>query len=367
MIFPRSEARTLRRSLLAWYRAGRRDLPWRRTCDPYRIWISEIMLQQTTVGAVVPYYRRFVRAFPTVGALAAARLDDVLAAWSGLGYYRRARHLHQAARVVVERHGGRFPRRLADALALPGIGRYTAGAVLSIAFSERLPVVDGNVARVLSRLLLLRGRQSAAHRGRLWSAAAELAAETASPGDWNQALMELGATLCAPRDPACGECPVARRCAARAAGLEGRIPPPRRARRPVHVRSAVALVSRRGRFLLRRRTDAALPMRGLWEFPAAHPGGGDGLRLDLGRPIATVRHSITYRRYRISIHPARLVSEPPRGRYRWVAPGDLRRLPTSSIVRKVLAAVPRVAMRRRPRKPGSPQRTRRLTGLPGLC
>jgi A/G-specific adenine glycosylase len=340
VIIPLSEARTLRRALLAWYRTGRRDLPWRRTRDPYRIWISEIMLQQTTVGAVVPYYRRFVRAFPTVRALAAARLDDVLAAWSGLGYYRRARHLHQAARVVVHRHRGRFPRRLEEALALPGIGRYTAGAVLSIAFSERLPVVDGNVARVLSRLLLMRGPHSAARQKRLWSAAADLAAGAASPGDLNQALMELGATLCAPRDPACGVCPVARLCAARAAGLEGKIPPPRRARRPVEVRSAVALVARGGRFLLRRRKDGTL-MPGLWEFPAAGPGGaGGGLRLHVRRPVATIRHSITYRRFRISVHPARLLSEPPRGRYRWVAPADVRRLPTSAIVRKVLAALP---------------------------
>jgi A/G-specific adenine glycosylase len=336
------DARALGRALLAWYRSGRRDLPWRRTRDPYRVWISEIMLQQTTVGAVVPYYRRFLRAFPTVRALASARLDDVLAAWSGLGYYRRARHLHQAARVVVARHGSRFPRLLEEALALPGIGRYTAGAILSIAYSLPLPVVDGNVARVLSRLLLVRNGRSAAGRRRLWSAAAALvAAEPATPGDLNQALMELGATVCLPRRPACDRCPVARRCAARAAGLEASVPSPPRRRRPVEVRSAVALVSRGGRFLLVRRRDESL-MQGLWELPAAGPGGpANGLRLDLGKPLATVRHAITYRRLRIDVHPARLLSEPVRGRYRWVAPEDLHRVPTSSIVRKVFAAIPK--------------------------
>jgi A/G-specific adenine glycosylase len=341
------DAGVLRRALLAWYRSGRRDLPWRRTRDPYRVWISEIMLQQTTVGAVVPYYRRFLRAFPTARALASARLDDVLAAWSGLGYYRRARHLHRAARIVVARHGGRFPRLLEEALALPGIGRYTAGAILSIAYSLPLPVVDGNVARVLSRLLLVRNGRSAAGRRRLWSAAAALVAgESATPGDLNQALMELGATVCLPRRPACVRCPVARRCAARAAGLETTVPPPPRRRRPVEVRSAVALVSRGGRFLLIRRRDGSL-MQGLWELPAAGPGGSaDGLRLHLEKPLTTVRHAVTYRRLRIDVHPARLVSEPVRGRYRWVAPKDLHRVPTSSIVRKVLAAIPRDAVPR---------------------
>jgi len=338
---PSRDARTLGRALLAWYRSSRRDLPWRRGRDPYRVWVSEIMLQQTTVGAVVPYYRRFLRAFPTVGALASARLDDVLAAWSGLGYYRRARHLHQAARKVVARHGGRFPRGLEDALALPGVGRYTAGAVLSIAYSLPVPVVDGNVARVLSRLLLIEDPRPAAARRRMWGAAAALV-ETSpeTPGDLNQALMELGATVCLPRRPACGACPVSRRCAARAAGREEEVPSPPRRRRPVEVRSAVAVVLRGGRLLLVRRRDTSL-MQGLWELPPARSrGSAEGLRLRLERPVATVRHAITWRRLRIDVHPARLLSEPRKGRHRWVTRGDLHRLPTSSIVRKVLAAIP---------------------------
>ncbi len=335
MTIPQSDATRL----LAWYRRSRRDLPWRRTRDPYRIWVSEIMLQQTTVRAVVPYYRRFIRLFPTVRALAAARRSEVLAAWSGLGYYRRARHLSAAARIIVTRHAGRFPRRPEDALALPGVGRYTAGAILSIAYGARLPVLDGNVARVLSRLHRVGGAESAARRRRLWRLAGGLVAAAPSPGDLNQALMELGATVCTPAAPACAVCPLSRRCAARAAGLQERIPPSRRARAPVEVRAAVAVVTRRGRYLLRRRSDPDL-MHGLWEFPAAGRGRrSDGLRLAVGRSVATVRHSITYRRLEVSIHPARLLAEPPRRGYRFVAPRDLRRLPTSSLVRKVLSAL----------------------------
>lgn len=341
MTVPPTAARALDRRLLAWYRRRRRDLPWRRSRDPYRVWISEIMLQQTTVRAVVPHFERFVRRFPTVRTLAAARLADVLAAWSGLGYYGRARRLHEAARRVVRDHGGRFPRRLEDAMALPGIGRYTAGAILSIARGERLPVVDGNVARVLARLFLLRGPRSAALDRRLWAAATDLVAVAGTPGDLNQALMELGATVCAPRDPRCAECPLRRRCRARAAGLQERVPPPRRAARaPLLVRADVAVVARGGRLLLRRRADRTL-MHGLWEFPTIDAGGaGDGLRVALAEPVGTVRHAITYRRLRLRVRRARLLSEPPRGRYRWVRPADLRRLPTSSLVRKVLAALP---------------------------
>jgi len=327
-------------ALLAWYRRHRRDLPWRRRPGPYRVWISEVMLQQTTVQAVLPYYARFMSAFPTLAALAGARLSDVLAAWSGLGYYRRARHLHAAARQIVRRHGGRFPRRLEEALALPGVGRYTAGAVLSIAYGERLPVVDGNVARVLSRLFLLRGPRTAARGRELWAGADDLVNATDSPGDLNQALMELGATLCTPRSPSCPACPVRRRCLARAAGVQDRVPLPQSPpRSPVTVRADVAVVSRDGRLLLRRRTDRNL-MHGLWEFPTQARGGAiDGLSLELERPVAIIRHSITYRRLVLSIRPARLLSEPPRGRYRWLRSADLSLLPTSSIVRKVLAAL----------------------------
>jgi A/G-specific adenine glycosylase len=338
---PPALARSLVRPLAAWYRRSRRLLPWRRSRDPYRIWISEVMLQQTTVKAVLPHYRRFLRRFPTIGSLAAARLETVLAAWSGLGYYRRARHLHAAARAIVSERRGRFPRRLDEALALPGIGRYTAGAILSIAFGERLPVLDGNVARVLSRLFMIGGDPTtASRRERLWRLAGALVDEAPVPGDLNQAIMELGATVCLPANPACGRCPVARRCSARAAGAQHRVPAPRRRRAPRRLRSTVALVSRRGLYLMRRRQGTRL-MDGLWEFPAVEGGcdGGspDGLRLALGEPIATVRHSITYRRYLVEVRTGRLLREPPLRNYRWVDPREVARLPTSSLVSKVLA------------------------------
>ncbi len=357
MRLPEASARLMARRLLAWYRGAARDLPWRRTRDPYRVWVSEIMLQQTTVRVVIPYFERFVAAFPTVRALARARPDDVLALWSGLGYYRRARNLHQAARLVVERHAGRFPRQLTEALALPGIGRYTAGAILSIACGERLPVVDGNVARVLSRLYLVRGKDAARTR-RLWSLAGALVATCREPGSLNQALMELGATVCSPAAPDCPACPVRRVCRARAAGVADRFPAARRAtRRPVKVRDDVAVVWRGGRCLLRRRSAGSL-MPGMWELPTRRRTGvGDGLRLAWEEPVATVRHSITWRRLQVRVRPAHLLAEPPAKRYRWFRPGDLARLPTSSLARKILAAAPaprgRAAPRSAPRGRGA--------------
>ena len=205
-------------------------MPWRRDRDPYRVWVSEVMLQQTTVRAVTPYYERFLAAFPTVAALAAAREEDVLGAWAGLGYYHRARNLRRGARHLVEHHGGRFPKTLEAALAVPGVGLYTASAVLSIAHGVPLPVVDGNVRRVLSRLFGLRGpqwRKDAPYYNR-----AEELLFRAAPGDWNQAVMELGATICVPRRPACPACPLADGCVARAEGLQDALPEPRARRAP---------------------------------------------------------------------------------------------------------------------------------------
>ena len=327
------EARVLGRSLLVWYRRCRRDLPWRRTRDPYRIWVSEVMLQQTTVQAVIPYYRSFLHRFPTVTALARARLTDVLAVWSGLGYYRRARHLHQAAGRIARSPGGALPCT-AEAMAdLPGIGRTTAGAILSIAFGAREPVLDGNVSRVLARLFLMRrDPRSAAGRQRLWALARALVEVSPAPGDLNQALMELGATICAPRAPACPRCPLKSRCAARTRGHQDVIPAPRPGRPPV----------RAGRFLMRRRQGTGL-MDGFWEFPSlGGPASGiDGPKLtSLGR-IATVRHSITTRRLLVEIHRARLLSEPRESRYRWIGPERIARLPVSSLVPKVLRAAKR--------------------------
>src|SRR6201984_884329 len=202
----------IRKRLLGWFGKYRRELPWRLNKDPYRIWLSEIMLQQTRVAAVIPYYERFLDRFPDIRALAEAPEEEVLRLWSGLGYYSRARNLQRAARQIVAKHGGQFPRTLDEALALPGIGSYTAAAILSIAFGAKHAVLDGNVARVLARLDAIRGDLRESQRWRELQKTADGLLEPKYPGDWNQAIMELGATLCTPRSPQCLLCPVAQYC-----------------------------------------------------------------------------------------------------------------------------------------------------------
>jgi A/G-specific adenine glycosylase len=243
--------RLVRDRLLSWYDRNRRDLPWRRTRDPYAIWVSEVMLQQTQVKTVLGRYEDFLRRFPTLHALARARESDVLHAWQGLGYYSRARRLMSAARAIVERHDGRMPADRESLLLLPGVGEYSAGAVASIAFGERVPVVDGNVIRVLTRLFALAGDPGRAPlKARLWKLAAELVSHE-RPGDFNQALMELGATVCTPREPACERCPLARQCLGRERGKATSLPElPARAR-ATEVRVAAAVV-RRGKARARR-------------------------------------------------------------------------------------------------------------------
>lgn len=260
--FPPNQVRAVRRALLAHYDRTRRDLPWRGERDPYRVWVSEVMLQQTRVEAVIPYYRRWLERFPDLDTLAVADPDDVLLAWQGLGYYRRARALQVAARVVRERHGGSLPPDYGSLRALPGVGEYTAGAVASIAFGARVGAVDGNVRRVLSRL-----HDEATLSPRRLRALADGWVDMERPGDWNQALMELGATLCSPRSPGCGECPLSRWCRARAAGTVEERPAPGRAQRVPRVTLATAvLVDARGRGLLVRRHEGGL-LGGLWAFP----------------------------------------------------------------------------------------------------
>ncbi len=264
----RVSAARLHPPLLAWYDRERRDMPWRRTTDPYRVWVSEIMLQQTTVAAVTPKFERFVARFPDLAALAAAPLDDVLAAWSGLGYYRRARNLHRAAGVVVDELDGALPDEVAGLAALPGIGRYTAGAIASIAFGRAVPLIDANVARVLCRLFEVRGdpRSGPVERD-LWARAGELV-PAERPGDWNQALMELGARVCTPEEPGCDACPLAEACAARDAGVERELPelPPKAPYAEREDVSAIVRHPRDGRLLLVQR-PAELVWGGLFETP----------------------------------------------------------------------------------------------------
>src|ERR1700674_2938211 len=278
---PASDIGKFRRRLLTWFSARKRDLPWRRTKDPYRIWLSEIMLQQTRVAAVVPYYESFLVRFPNMKALARARAEAVLSHWAGLGYYSRARNLHRAAQEIEARHGGRFPSEHEAALALPGIGRYTTAAVLSIAYDKPLAVLDGNVARVLARLGAERGELRAPALWRKLEATAQELLAPRAPGDWNQAMMELGATVCIPKSPKCGECPVAEWCRARKLGIAEQLPDARKKRAQVRVTLAAAvLLDPRGRTLLVRRAggDGALFSR-MWQFPAVETSADASLNL----------------------------------------------------------------------------------------
>ena len=344
----RPEAALLRRSLLRWYDRNRRDLPWRNTRDPYRIWLSEVMLQQTRVQAVLSYYDKFLEAFPGVAALAAADEPTLLASWSGLGYYSRARNMHLAAQKIDREWGGQFPRNYAEARELPGVGEYTARAVLSIAYGIPLAVVDGNVARVLSRLYMLPEDFRSGKGRRKFQALADALLAPRRPGDFNQAMMELGATVCLPRQPHCAVCPLGRMCLAYKQMAVNRYPPPRRAAKP-RARRLVAVLIRddAGRCLLVRRPKSAKLMAGFWELPMwelnpSHrkPSGSPDIPAELivlGQRIGRVRHAITTSRFDITVHAARLQSGVKLSGSRWVAAKDLDRHPITTITRKALA------------------------------
>lgn len=307
-----------RRALVRWYRANARDLPWRRDPSPYRVWVSEVMLQQTRVEAVVPYFERFLGRFPDYRTLALASEEEVLEAWSGLGYYRRARSLREGARAVLDRHGGEFPCDEREALALPGIGRYTAGAVRSIALGIRAPIVDGNVVRVLSRVFGVEGDTSKAATRRVLWALASRAVERGDPGEVNQAQMELGALVCRPVAPECAGCPLQDLCVARRDGRTAELPRLPAKRAPVPVRRTVLLVRRGDDVLLRRRPPGEL-LPGMWDLPGAF-AGTDGDRstgadeaaallpfpVDVaGEPLGSLTHAITYRRITLDVRAAR--------------------------------------------------------------
>ena len=298
------------------YAEVRRDLPWRRTRDPYAIWVSEIMLQQTRVATVIPYWERWMTRFPTVTALAGAPLDDVLAAWAGLGYYSRARNLHAGAQAVDARFGGQLPRRAADLRAVPGIGPYTAGAIASIAFGERAPLVDGNVARVLARVYALTDDiKSTAGQRALWTRAGELMTAlpaSAAPGDLNQGLMELGATICSPTEPRCLICPLATSCAANREGRQGELPVVAKRKKQselaVLARTLVWIEDRGEIVLARRRPDGLFG--GLWELPSVELAKQLGVSCDR-TPVAFHDQTLSHRRLRLRVvcgaMPARLV------------------------------------------------------------
>jgi A/G-specific adenine glycosylase len=348
---PAAEKPKFRRRLLTWFAKHQRDLPWRHTRDPYRIWLSEIMLQQTRVAAVIPYYQRFLQAFPDVRALARAGTDRVLAKWAGLGYYSRARNLQRAAKEIVSRHAGDFPREYEAALALPGIGRYTAAAVLSIAYDTPHAVLDGNVARVLARMGAVRGDLRAPSLWRKLEATAQDLLARNAHGDWNQAMMELGATVCTPNSPRCGICPVEKWCRARKLGIAEELPSVRKKRATVEVTLAVAVLldPRRHTLLLRQPDgDGALFSR-MWQFPAletkerntaaaleAHlqEKFGTALKSSL-TPLTTARHTVTFRNIRLEPFLVRVPRLPRAAGLRAIALSEIRRLTISNATRKI--------------------------------
>jgi A/G-specific adenine glycosylase len=344
-------------ALLSWYSRRRRDLPWRATRDPYCIWVSEIMLQQTRVQAVVGYYQRWLERFPTLEALARADGEDVLRAWEGLGYYSRARNLQRAAQRVLAEHGGRLPRAIEQLRALPGIGPYSAGAIASIAFDADEPVVDGNVIRVLTRLFGLRGNpRRGPLAGQLWQLA-RLLLPAGKAADFNQALMELGATVCTPRGARCAECPVARHCQALALDRVEAFPeaPPRPALS--EERRAAAVIARRGQVLVLRAAPDAPRWAGMWQFPdlklapeeqaaARLPRAiaeSTGVTIELGAAFFSLEHHVTRFRIQLEVYRARAVSGRARARagaeLRWCAPHLLSTLAMPLCHRKIARAL----------------------------
>lgn len=314
--FDGSATRLWRKRLLSWYDHNRRDLPWRRDRDPYRVWLSEIMLQQTRVSAVIDHYRRFLQRFPTVRKLASARESSVLAAWSGLGYYRRARMMHTAAKAIVKQHRGKFPGTIHELRALPGIGRYTSAAIASIVFNAPAAVVDGNVERVLGRVF---GAGLAGEP--LWQTAEALLTRR-RPGDFNQAMMELGAIVCLPRQPRCSICPVAALCATR-----GDLKQPGKLIRQKRRDICYALDHRNRSIFLVQRPEHASLMPGMWELPEIPAAAASS------KGSLTLRHSITVTDY--TVHVMRGPS-PVQSRGRWVPKTRVQRLPLTGLARKIL-------------------------------
>lgn len=369
------QRRQLARLLLAWFAEHHRKLPWRGTRDLYRIWVSEIMLQQTQVAAVVPYYERFLAAFPSVAELAAAPEEQVLRLWEGLGYYRRARQLHAAARMIAAEHGGEFPKSYEQVRALPGIGRYTAGAILSLGLDRRLPILEANTVRLLSRLAAYRGATAGTAGQKFLWAMAEQILPGKNVGQFNQALMELGSQVCTPRQPKCEECPLAAICPTRKLGLQASIPTPKKPKQYEDVVEAVVVIRRGSKVFVRRRGEEER-WAGLWDFPrfassdaAPHPqrvkalaastAALTGIAFEDAELLTTLKHGVT--RFRITLHcyqaqfaglalaslslapastrresrvdaAAKLVE---RGEQAWVKVSSLEELPLSVTARKI--------------------------------
>jgi A/G-specific adenine glycosylase len=345
------------KKLLAWYASNARDLPWRRTRDPYAIWIAEVMLQQTQVKTVLSFWTRWMRALPTIRELANASPATVLKLWEGLGYYARARNLHAAAKIIVREHQGQLPQTFAEVLALPGVGRYTAGAICSIAFNQPTPILDGNVIRVLTRIYAIHGRpREKQTNSLLWSLAERLveaasrlpSRKSRSCADVNQALMELGALLCIPNQPKCDKCPMSQLCLAHRQGRTREIPNLAQRVRTTARRFFVVIAEARSRFLVRQRPRGGLNAE-LWEFPNLEisPEPAEPMcsaRKLLGKkilsikPLGVIRHSITRYRVTLEIFLAKLPGQriTPDPRHRWCTRSALEQLPFSGAHRRII-------------------------------
>ncbi|MFH1998839.1 MAG: A/G-specific adenine glycosylase [Planctomycetota bacterium] len=347
---------TVKEAMPVWYARNRRSLPWRRRRDPYAIWISEIMLQQTRVAQAIPFYKRFMERFPDVQSLAKASLDDLLKAWEGMGYYCRARNLHRAARQIVEEFNGKLPGTVDELLLLPGIGRYTAGAIASIAFDHDEPVLDGNVMRVLCRIFaVIDDPKAKATQNRLWTLARDLI-PPGKAGAFNQALMELGAMVCLPRNPRCDGCPVTTICLARIRKIQADLPLKKKKSPVPHKTEAAGVVWKKGRILICRRKPEGL-LGGLWEIPGCEKRGGEpleetlaksirekaGIEIRIDGPLVVVSHTYSHFHVTVSAFTCAWLSGRTRaGRgeaLKWVKPPDLENYAFPAVVNKILAEV----------------------------
>ena len=352
-----TESEQIADRILSWYAHHKRDLPWRNTRKPYYIWVSEVMLQQTQVDTVIPYYRRFLKQFPTIEALAGASLQEVLKAWENMGYYARARHLHAAAQEVVKRRGGKIPNTWDELIRLPGVGAYTASAILSFAFDKSFATVDGNAQRVLCRLYAI---QEPIDQSRTQRKICELAAKiipSEEPAKFNHGIMELGATICKPRSPLCNNCPMGDLCLAFQKGLQEVLPITRKRKPLPHKEmTAAVIVDKRGRLLIVQRPNKGL-LGGLWKFPGGERGAGEslqqglrrhvreelGIGVKVGEAVTSVKHAYTH--FRITLHAFQCARRNGRPRaigchrLQWVMPEGLDDFPFSRADRKVIEAL----------------------------